>query len=164
MLADVIGDRAGGRVLDLGTGEGYMLEALRNAGCCAEGVGIDFSQALLAAAARRFDADPTVQLIEHDLAKPLPGGLGMFDIVISALAIHHLEDARKCDLYGEAFTLLKSGAQSESLFVSTYAASATDGAATSFTVATWATRPGGPSLTAIAPTLELGSSTGKRSR
>ena len=109
VLADVIGDRAGGRVLDLGTGEGYMLEALRNAGCCAEGVGIDFSQALLAAAARRFDADPTVQLLEHDLAKPLPGELGMFDIVISALAIHHLEDPRKRDLYAEAFTLLKSG-------------------------------------------------------
>ena len=79
VLADVIGGRTGARVLDLGSGDGHMLQALRKAGSCAEGVGIDFSQPLLEAAARRFDGDPTVRLIEHDLAKPLPRGLGAFE-------------------------------------------------------------------------------------
>lgn len=99
----------GGRVLDLGTGDGYLLGALRKAGRCAEGVGIDFSQPLLQAAACRFDGDPTVRLIEHDLARRLPSGLGVFDIVISALAIHHLEDPRKRELYAETFVLLRPG-------------------------------------------------------
>src|SRR6266511_5829469 len=65
VIADVIGDRSAGRVLDLGTGDGHMLATLRKAGRCAEGVGVDCSQPLLAAAARRFDGDPTVRLIEH---------------------------------------------------------------------------------------------------
>jgi SAM-dependent methyltransferase len=107
VLADVSGERSGARVLDLGTGDGYMLAALRKADVCAEGVGVDFSQQLLEAAARRFDDDPTVRLIDHDLTERLPTGLGAFDIVISALAIHHLEDARKRELYGEAFALLR---------------------------------------------------------
>jgi SAM-dependent methyltransferase len=109
VLADAIGRRVDARVLDLGTGDGYMLHALREAGCCAEGVGIDFSRPLLAAAVRRFEGDGTVRLLEHDLAQPLPGGLGTFDIVVSALAIHHLEDERKRGLYREAFAALKPG-------------------------------------------------------
>ena len=108
VLTDVIGAR-GGRVLDLGTGDGYMLETLRIAGRCADGIGVDFSQPLLEAAARRFADDHTVRLIEHDLVHPLPQALGEFDVVISALAIHHLEDERKRELYGEAFALLKAG-------------------------------------------------------
>lgn len=103
VLTDVIGER-GGRVLDLGTGDGYMLETLRIAGRCAEGIGVDFSQPLLEAAARRFAEDHTVRLIEHDLAHPLLQALGEFDVVISALAIHHLEDGRKRELYGECAT------------------------------------------------------------
>jgi SAM-dependent methyltransferase len=109
VIADVIGERPGGSVLDLGTGDGYMLAALRKAGCCADAVGIDCSQPLLAAAARRFDGDAPVRLIEHDLAQALPSGLGTFDVVISALAIHHLDDARKRELYAEAFALLEPG-------------------------------------------------------
>jgi SAM-dependent methyltransferase len=108
VLTDVMGGR-GGRVLDLGTGDGYMLATLRIAGRSAEGVGVDFSQPLLEAAARRFADDHNVRLIEHDLAHPLPLSLGEFDVVISALAIHHLEDRRKRELYAEAFALLKPG-------------------------------------------------------
>jgi hypothetical protein len=71
VLTDVIGARAG-RMLDPGTGDGYMLETLRIVGRCADGIGVDFSQPLLEAAARRFADDHTVGLIEHDLVHPLP--------------------------------------------------------------------------------------------
>ena len=56
-----------------------------------------------------FDGDPTVRLIEHDLTRALPQSLGPFDVVISALAIHHLEHRRKQELYAETFALLKPG-------------------------------------------------------
>jgi SAM-dependent methyltransferase len=109
VLGDVIAGRRVERVLDLGTGDGHMLAAIRKAHPALEGVGIDISPSLLTAARRRFDGDGAIHLIEHDLAQALPGDLGTFDVVISALAIHHLRDARKRSLYADAFRLLRAG-------------------------------------------------------
>jgi tRNA (cmo5U34)-methyltransferase len=106
---DVLAGRPIGRVLDLGTGDGYMLATLLDAHPSAEGVGLDISRSLLEAAGRRFESDERVHLVEHDLAEPLPSDLGRFQLVVSALAIHHLPDARKRSLYAEAFELLEPG-------------------------------------------------------
>jgi SAM-dependent methyltransferase len=98
-----------GRVLDLGTGEGHLLAAIAAARPGVEAVGLDLSPAMVAAARRRFDGDERVEFAVHDLIEPLPGGLGRFDLVVSALAIHHLPDGRKRSLCREVFDLLGPG-------------------------------------------------------
>jgi cyclopropane fatty-acyl-phospholipid synthase-like methyltransferase len=97
------------RVLDLGTGGGHLVGLLGARLADAEFVGVDLSPLMLAAARERFAADERVELIEHDLSRSLPDGLGRFDAVVSAMAIHHLEDERKRELCAEAFALLEPG-------------------------------------------------------
>ena len=60
------------------------------------------------AARERFADNERVELVQHNLAEPLPE-LGHFDAVISSFAIHHLEHERKRSLYGEIFDLLEPG-------------------------------------------------------
>jgi tRNA (cmo5U34)-methyltransferase len=96
------------RVLDLGTGDGRVLALLADAIPGLEGVGIDSSELMLAAASERFAGDRRVELLAHDLATPLPD-LGPFDAVVSCVAIHHLEHERKRALCSEAFAALAPG-------------------------------------------------------
>jgi SAM-dependent methyltransferase len=70
------------------------------------GVGLDFSEIMLDAARERFAGDEHVELVQHDLAEPLPA-LGRFGAVISSFAIHHLEHDRKRSLYSEIFDVLE---------------------------------------------------------
>ena len=96
------------RVLDLGTGDGRLLALLRADRPEMLCVGVDFSELMLTAARERFGDDERIELVEHDLAEPLPE-LGRFDAVVSSMAIHHLEHERKRSLYGEIFDLLEPG-------------------------------------------------------
>lgn len=97
------------RVLDLGSGDGRLLGLVRTVCAPREAVVLDFSSAMLERLSQRFGSDPTVRVVEHDLERPLPGDLGMFDAVVSSFAIHHVGDARKQDLYQEVFDLLTPG-------------------------------------------------------
>jgi len=96
------------RVLDVGCGDGRLLALLRTEREEMHGVGIDRSELMLEAARARFGDTDRVELLEHDLAAPLPR-LGRFDAVVSSLAIHHLEHGRKRSLYREIFDLLEPG-------------------------------------------------------
>ena len=96
------------RVLDLGSGDGRLLALVQADRKEMRGVGLDFSPFMLSAARERFTGDQRIELVEHNLAEPLPD-LGRFDAVVASLAIHHLEHERKRSLYGEVFDLLEPG-------------------------------------------------------
>ncbi len=96
------------RMLDLGTGDGRLLALLRLDRPRSAGVGLDVSDPMLAAARERFAGDAQVELLQHDMASPLPD-LGSFDAIVSCFAIHHLEDERKRLLYAEVFERLEPG-------------------------------------------------------
>lgn len=97
-----------GRVLDIGTGDGRLTAMLRADRPEMAATGLDFSALMLERARERFAGDDRVELIEHDLSRPLPE-LGSFDAVVSSFAIHHLEHERKRELYGEVLDLLEPG-------------------------------------------------------
>jgi tRNA (cmo5U34)-methyltransferase len=96
------------RVLDLGCGDGRLLDLVLTARPGASGVALDFSPAMLDGARRRFAGDERVEVGAHDLFAPLPA-IGEFDAVVSSFAIHHLADERKRVLYGEIFDRVRPG-------------------------------------------------------
>ena len=99
------------RILDLGTGDGHLISLLRKRWPCATAVGLDLSPTLVDAARQRFGGEGAVRFEAQDLMEPLPRGLGQFDVVVSALAIHHLPDDRKQSLFSEVFELLSAGGE-----------------------------------------------------
>jgi ubiquinone/menaquinone biosynthesis C-methylase UbiE len=96
------------RILDLGTGDGRLLSLLKIDRPQVTGIALDFSEAMLKAAAERFAGDRTVQIVAHNLEHLLPN-LGQFDGVVSCFAIHHLNHSRKRELYAEIFEILEPG-------------------------------------------------------
>jgi tRNA (cmo5U34)-methyltransferase len=94
------------RVLDLGAGTGLLAEAVAAA---VPGVRIellDASESMLARARARLG--PAAAAVHvADMTAPLPPG--PFDAVVSALAIHHLDDPGKHDLFARVHESLASG-------------------------------------------------------
>jgi SAM-dependent methyltransferase len=97
------------RVLDLGTGDGITVGLVRELRPGATGVAADFSVEMLGLARARFADDEAVRVVAHDLGDPLPAEWGVFDLVISSFAIHHVPDDRKQALYGEIHDRLRPG-------------------------------------------------------
>jgi tRNA threonylcarbamoyl adenosine modification protein (Sua5/YciO/YrdC/YwlC family) len=89
-------DWRGGRVLELGTGTGETARRLLERLGDAEIIGVDESAEMLAAAATVLRSE-RLQLIQGRLQDQLPSG--PFDLAVSALAIHHLDDHEKPDLF-----------------------------------------------------------------
>lgn len=96
------------RILDIGTGNGRLLGLLKIDRPQVNGVALDFSPTMLEAVTERFQDDPTVAIVNHNLDQPLPD-LGTFDAIVSSFAIHHLDDDRKRSLYAEIFDRLEPG-------------------------------------------------------
>jgi len=95
------------RVLDLGTGDGRLLALVKLQNPNVDGVALDFSDPMLEKAKKRFANDNQVKIVKWDFGAPLPREeLGFFDAVVSSLAIHHLVDRRKKQLYSEIFDML----------------------------------------------------------
>jgi tRNA (cmo5U34)-methyltransferase len=92
------------RVLELGTGSGETALRVRASHLDAEWVGIDSSEAMLARARERLpDVDLRLQRLEEELP------VGPFDLVVSALAVHHLDGAGKRDLFSRVAAVLRPG-------------------------------------------------------
>jgi tRNA (cmo5U34)-methyltransferase len=103
-------------VLDLGCGDGILLETVMRAFPVGRAVALDGSPAMLEKAEVRFEGlglfSTLVEFVEADFGQAewrdsLP--VAQFDAVVSGYAIHHSEDERKQALYGEVFELLKPG-------------------------------------------------------
>src|SRR4051794_40351178 len=84
-----------GRVLDLGTGTGETARRVLARHPDAALTGIDESEGMLAAA--RAVLGPAADLRVARLEDELPSG--PFDLVVSALAVHHLDGPGKADLF-----------------------------------------------------------------
>jgi tRNA (cmo5U34)-methyltransferase len=106
-LQDAVADATAGihveRVLELGVGTGQTSRRVLALHPEAELVGIDESAEMLAAASSEVAADLRVSRLED----PLPEG--NFDLVVSALAVHHLDGAGKADLFARIANRLRPG-------------------------------------------------------
>ena len=95
---------AAAAILELGTGTGETARRVLGRHPGARLVGIDESEAMLAVAREALpDADLRVQRLEE----PLPEG--PFDLVVSTLAVHHLDAAAKQDLFRRVAAALAAG-------------------------------------------------------
>jgi tRNA (cmo5U34)-methyltransferase len=90
------------RVLELGTGSGVTSRRVLERHPHAHLTGVDSSEHMLGAADL-----PGADLRLQDLGDPLPEG--PFDLVFSALAIHHLDAAAKADLFERVAAVLAPG-------------------------------------------------------
>jgi tRNA (cmo5U34)-methyltransferase len=95
-----------GRVLDLGAGTGLLSAAVAQAFPQARIELLDASEPMLAEARERL-GDRVAAMHVADMAGGLPDG--PFDAIVSALAIHHLEDADKRALAGRVRERLRPG-------------------------------------------------------
>ena len=93
-------------ILDLGTGTGETLSRVLAAHPGARAVGVDENDGMLEVARARL-ASAEVRLLVADLSDPLPAG--PFDLVVSALAVHHLDGPGKADLFRRIAAVLTPG-------------------------------------------------------
>jgi tRNA threonylcarbamoyl adenosine modification protein (Sua5/YciO/YrdC/YwlC family) len=94
------------RVLDLGTGTGETARRLLEAHPDAFLVGVDSSAEMLAVAGAALPPE-RVELRVGAIEKPLPEG--PFDLVASALCVHHLSGQEKADLFARVLSVLAPG-------------------------------------------------------
>jgi len=96
------------RILDVGAGTGLLSGMVKARWPAARLTLLDFSEEMLARARERFRgaAVPVEVLVGDSREAPLGGP---YQAVVSALSIHHLQDAEKRALYGRALAALAPG-------------------------------------------------------
>ena len=95
------------RVLDLGAGTGLLSYYWYRECDTANYVLVDIAEDMLEVSRKRFHG---IENVSHEImyyTKQLPKG--SFDVVISALSIHHLSDIQKKELFREIYDKLPSG-------------------------------------------------------
>ncbi|MCS4593780.1 class I SAM-dependent methyltransferase [Brevibacterium sediminis] len=93
-------------ILDLGIGSGLTAQRVLEALPEAKLLGVDASSEMLAAAEATLDPERT-RLQSGRLEEPLP--VGPFDLVMSMLAVHHLDGPGKADLFARIASVLETG-------------------------------------------------------
>lgn len=94
------------RVLDLGAGTGETARRVLVRHPGAHLVAVDVSPAMLARLALPSERLPAERVVAR-LEDPLPAG--PFDLVVSALAVHHLDAGGKRTLFGRVHEILRPG-------------------------------------------------------
>lgn len=107
-LLDAAAETRPERILDLGSGSGETARRVLSRFPEAELIGVDGNADMLGAA-RIALADYRVTLHQQRLQDPLPDG--PFDLVTSALAVHHLDGAAKTDLFRRVREVVSPGAR-----------------------------------------------------
>ena len=95
------------RVLDLGAGTGSTSLAVLRARPSAQLVLLDENPGMLAVATDALPPANVERSVVADLSDPLPDG--PFDLVVSALAIHHLDGPAKQALFARVYASLRAG-------------------------------------------------------
>lgn len=110
-LEDVVAEAAAApaakRILDLGAGTGETAKRVLERQPGAVFVLVDSSAEMLDAARENLPEASVEQILEQRLEDPLPPA--PFDLVVSALAVHHLESADKQALFLRVSELLEPG-------------------------------------------------------
>ncbi len=92
---DVAGFRKTGRLLDVGTGPGWLLAHLAGEAPAMELTGLDVSLAMVKQARKNLSAHSGRVRVELGNAESLPFGDGTFDLVVSTGSIHHWKEPVK---------------------------------------------------------------------
>ena len=95
-------------VLDLGAGTGLLSYFWYQECPSAEYVLVDIADEMLHVARNRFDGISSISYQVLDYSKELPSG--DFDVIASALSIHHLENEDKQKLFAQIYDKLPNGA------------------------------------------------------
>jgi tRNA (cmo5U34)-methyltransferase len=93
-------------ILDLGTGTGETLARVLPLHPAAQVIGVDENVGMLSVARSRL-AEYDIRLHVADLLDELPAG--PFDLVTSALAVHHLDGPGKATLFRRVASVLRPG-------------------------------------------------------
>lgn len=93
------------KILDIGAGTGLLSAFLMKRYPKASFTLIDISEKMLDIAKDRFRGNLNVEFIVADYSKI--SFIKKYDMVVSALSIHHLEDKEKKDIYKKSYSLLK---------------------------------------------------------
>jgi tRNA (cmo5U34)-methyltransferase len=93
-------------ILDIGAGTGLLSAAIKESLPGAQITLLDGAPAMLAQA-RKLLGDAGTRYLTADLLDPLPAG--PWDAIVSALAIHHLSDEHKRDLFARIRASLRPG-------------------------------------------------------
>jgi tRNA (cmo5U34)-methyltransferase len=104
VVAQVTSDLDARSILDLGVGTGVTSQRVLTEHLDARLVGVDESSAMLEHARRAL---PAADLRTARLEDPVPQG--PFDLVISVLAVHHLDGPAKADLFRRVASVVVPG-------------------------------------------------------
>jgi tRNA (cmo5U34)-methyltransferase len=99
------------RVLELGSGDGALTHELLKADGTIDATLVDASAEMLECARLRLQPYQHVELVRHSFQELLhgQGTLSTYDLVVSALAIHHLDLDEKKALFAYVFDHLDAG-------------------------------------------------------
>jgi tRNA (cmo5U34)-methyltransferase len=96
-----------GSILDVGAGTGLLTSFVYNQYPNSNYTVIDISEEMLQQAKRRFNNQQNFEFIIADYANYI--FTNKYDVVVSALSIHHLEHDEKRKLYANIFGILNRG-------------------------------------------------------